>query len=66
MVLPPSYPRLAPTRLEIALPDSATPPLRYSVTPPSALGLRYPIPQYGIQSDARAGLAVSYGERRGS
>ena len=26
-------------------------------------GLRYPIPQYGIQSDARAGLAVSYGNR---
>jgi hypothetical protein len=26
-------------------------------------GLRYPIPQYGIQSDARAGLAVSYGPR---
>ena len=26
-------------------------------------GLRYPIPQYGIQSDARAGLSVSYGER---
>ncbi len=25
-------------------------------------GLRYPIPQYGIQSDARAGLAVSYGK----
>jgi uncharacterized protein (DUF169 family) len=24
-------------------------------------GLRYPIPQYGIQADARAGLAVSYG-----
>lgn len=24
-------------------------------------GLRYPIPQYGIQSDARAGLAHSYG-----
>lgn len=29
----------------------------------SGNGLRYPIPQYGIQSDARAGLAVSYGER---
>lgn len=29
----------------------------------SANGLRYPIPQYGIQSDARAGLAVSYGSR---
>ena len=27
----------------------------------SANGLRYPIPQYGIQSDARAGLSVSYG-----
>ncbi len=26
-------------------------------------GLRYPIPQYGIQADVRAGLAVSYGER---
>ena len=26
-------------------------------------GLRYPIPQYGIQSDARAGLGVSYGSR---
>jgi hypothetical protein len=25
-------------------------------------GLRYPIPQYGIQQDARAGLAVSYGK----
>ena len=23
-------------------------------------GLRYPIPQYGIQSDARAGLGASY------
>ncbi len=27
----------------------------------SGNGLRYPIPQYGIQSDARAGLTVSYG-----
>jgi len=27
----------------------------------SGNGLRYPIPQYGIQSDARAGLARSYG-----
>jgi uncharacterized protein (DUF169 family) len=26
-------------------------------------GLRYPFPQYGIQQDARAGLAVSYGSR---
>ena len=27
----------------------------------SANGLRYPIPNYGVQSDARAGLGVSYG-----
>lgn len=26
-------------------------------------GMRYPIPPYGIQNDARPGLAVSYGER---
>lgn len=29
----------------------------------AANGFRYPIPQYGIQSDARAGLAVSYGSK---
>jgi uncharacterized protein (DUF169 family) len=29
----------------------------------AANGLRYPIAQYGIQSDARAGLAVSYGSK---
>jgi uncharacterized protein (DUF169 family) len=29
----------------------------------AANGLRYPIPQYGIQSDASAGLAVSYGSK---
>ncbi len=27
-------------------------------------GLRYPIPPYGIQSDARAGLGASYGESK--
>lgn len=27
-------------------------------------GLRYPIPQYGIQSDAQAGLGVSYGSKK--
>jgi uncharacterized protein (DUF169 family) len=27
-------------------------------------GFRYPFPQYGIQQDVRAGMAVSYGERR--
>ena len=27
-------------------------------------GFRYPFPQYGIQQDVRAGMAVSYGERK--
>ncbi|HTN28802.1 MAG TPA: hypothetical protein VL180_13575, partial [Burkholderiales bacterium] len=27
-------------------------------------GFRYPFPQYGIQQDVRAGMAVSYPERR--
>ncbi|MCB1510721.1 MAG: DUF169 domain-containing protein [Hyphomicrobiaceae bacterium] len=27
-------------------------------------GFRYPFPQYGIQQDVRAGLSVSYGERK--
>jgi len=31
----------------------------------AANGLRYPIPQYGIQADARAGLAVSYSDKKG-
>jgi len=26
-------------------------------------GLRYPIPPYGIQSDVRAGMGVSYGKK---
>jgi hypothetical protein len=29
----------------------------------AANGMRYPIPPYGVQNDARAGLAASYGER---
>jgi hypothetical protein len=27
-------------------------------------GLRYPFPQYGVQQDVRAGMAVSYAERQ--
>ena len=27
-------------------------------------GFRYPFPQYGVQQDVRAGMAVSYGERK--
>jgi hypothetical protein len=27
-------------------------------------GLRYPVPPYGVQSDAGAGLAVSYSDKK--
>jgi uncharacterized protein (DUF169 family) len=47
--------------LLIALPPAYLPKLIAGVERLSANGLRYPIPQYGIQSDARAGLGVSYG-----
>ena len=47
----------------------ATPPeqLRKAIDGMKALsknGFRYPFPQYGVQQDVRAGMAVSYGERR--
>jgi uncharacterized protein (DUF169 family) len=47
--------------LLMALPPHYLPKIIDGLAHLSANGLRYPIPQYGIQSDARAGLAVSYG-----
>lgn len=49
--------------LLMALPPKYLPRAIAGMERLSKNGLRYPIPQYGIQSDARAGLAVSYGER---
>lgn len=49
--------------LLMALPPKYLPKAIAGMTRLASNGLRYPIPQYGIQSDARAGLAVSYGER---
>lgn len=46
--------------LLMALPPRYLPKMLDGLAHLSANGLRYPIPQYGIQSDARAGLAVSY------
>ena len=46
--------------LLIALPPKFLPKLVEGLARLSSNGLRYPIPQYGIQSDATAGLAVSY------
>ena len=50
--------------LLMALPPRYLPKVIAGLAHLSANGLRYPIPQYGIQSDARAGLAVSYGDTR--
>src|SRR5215468_10470893 len=47
----------------MAIPPSFLPKTIEGMKKLAANGLRYPIPQYGIQSDARAGLAVSYGSR---
>lgn len=47
--------------LLMALPPKYLPRAIAGMERLSRNGLRYPIPQYGIQSDARAGLAKSYG-----
>jgi uncharacterized protein (DUF169 family) len=47
----------------MALPPRYLPKVIDGLAHLSANGLRYPISQYGIQSDARAGLAVSYADR---
>lgn len=49
--------------LLIALPPAYLPKVIAGMQRLSANGLRYPIPQYGIQSDARAGLGASYPPR---
>lgn len=49
--------------LLIALPPKFLPRAINGMKRLSKNGLRYPIPQYGIQQDARAGLSVSYGNR---
>jgi uncharacterized protein (DUF169 family) len=52
--------------LLMALPPRFLPKTIEGLKRLSSNGLRYPIPQYGIQSDARAGLAVSYGSKKES
>ena len=47
--------------LLMALPPHFLPKIIAGLAALSSNGLRYPIPPYGIQTDARAGLGVSYG-----
>ena len=46
--------------LLLALPPEYVPGMLDGLDALSRNGFRYPIPQYGIQQDARAGLGVSY------
>jgi uncharacterized protein (DUF169 family) len=47
--------------LLMAIPPSFLPKVIDGLTALSRNGLRYPIPPYGVNADARAGLGVSYG-----
>ncbi|MCC6382088.1 MAG: DUF169 domain-containing protein [Dehalococcoidia bacterium] len=49
--------------LLLALPPGFLPRAVAGMERLAANGLRYPIPPYGIQADARAGMAASYGGR---
>jgi len=46
--------------LLMAIPPSFLPGVIDGLIALSKNGLRYPIPQYGIQGDSRAGLSASY------
>jgi len=46
--------------LLMALPPADLPKAIAGMQALAKNGLRYPIPQYGIQADARAGLGASY------
>ncbi|TNE35145.1 MAG: hypothetical protein EP348_09570 [Alphaproteobacteria bacterium] len=48
--------------LLMAIPPAYLPKVIEGLAALSKNGLRYPIPQYGIQNDARAGLGHSYGK----
>jgi uncharacterized protein (DUF169 family) len=49
--------------LLMAIPPGYLPKVIAGLEALSRNGLRYPIPQYGIVNDVRAGLGVSYGEK---
>jgi len=54
------YGGVADDELLMALPPSFLPKALEGLAALDRNGLRYPVPPYGIQSDAGAGLAVSY------
>ena len=54
----------SPAPLLMALPPDQLEKAIEGMEALSKNGLRYPFPQYGIQTDARAGLGVSYADRK--
>jgi uncharacterized protein (DUF169 family) len=57
------YGGVADDELLMAIPPRYLPKAIEGLAALSKNGLRYPVPPYGIQSDAAAGLAVSYGSK---
>lgn len=58
------YGGVADDEMLMALPPEYLPKAIAGMNALAMNGLRYPIPPYGIQSDARAGLGASYGESK--
>ncbi len=54
---------MADDELLMALPPRYLPKVIEGLAALHRNGLRYPVPPYGIQSDAAAGLAVSYADK---
>ena len=49
--------------LLMAIPPSYLPKVIQGLEALSRNGLRYPIPQYGVNNDVRAGMGVSYADK---
>jgi uncharacterized protein (DUF169 family) len=57
------YGGVADDEMLMALPPRFLPTIVEGLTALHGNGFRYPVPPYGIQSDAQAGMAVSYAEQ---
>ena len=57
------YGGVADDEMLMALPPRYLPKIIEGLAALSKNGLRYPVPPFGIQSDAAAGLAVSYADK---
>lgn len=60
------YGGVADDEMLMALPPRYLPKMLEGLAALHRNGLRYPVPPFGIQSDAQAGLAASYGSKEGA